>query len=162
MTRANLAILLGVFVGGAAPWLEAIVVIPGGILAGAPTVPVIITGIVGNLATVAAAAWFGERIQAWWSKRKSARRGDDDAARLDDRKVRRQERVERIMRRWGLPALAALGPVGLGTQLSAIIAVSLGTTARAAFAWIGASTVIWSVLAGVLAATGMSIAGVGT
>lgn len=134
---------------------------PGGILAGGPAVPVIAAGIVGNLATVAAAAWFGERIQAWWINRRSTR-GGDDPARTDDRKARRRERVERIMRRWGLPALAALGPVGLGTQLSAVIAVSLGTTARAAFAWIGASTVIWSVLAGVLAATGMSIAGVGT
>ncbi len=159
MTHANLAILLGVFLGDAAPWLEAIVVIPGGILGGGPPVPVA-TGIVGNLATVAAAAWFGERIQAWWIKRRSTRRGDDPA-RIDDRKARRQERVERIMRRWGLPALAALGPVGLGTQLSAIIAVSLGTTARAAFAWIGASTVVWSVIAAVLTATGMSIAGVG-
>lgn len=161
MTRANLAILLGVFLGGATPWLEAIVVIPGGIIAGAPPVPVVTAGIVGNLATVAAAAWFGERIRTWWIKRRSTRTGEDDPAGIDDRKARRRDRVERIMRRWGLPALAALGPVGLGTQLSAVVAVSLGTTARAAFAWIGASTVVWSVIAAVLAVTGMSIAGVG-
>lgn len=161
MTRGNLAILLGVFLGGATPWLEAIVVIPGGIIAGGHPVPVVTAGIVGNLATVAAAAWFGERIRTWWIKRRLGRRRDDDPAGVDDRKDRRRERVERIARRWGLPALAAVGPVGLGTQLSALVAVSIGTTARAAFAWIGAGTVVWSAIAAVLAVTGMSIAGVG-
>lgn len=161
MTRANLALLLGVFLGGATPWLEAIVVIPGGMIAGGHPVPVVIAGIVGNLATVAAAAWFGERIRTWWIKRRSARRGTDDPAGVDGRKARRRERVERITRRGGLPALAVLGPVGLGTQLSAVVAVSIGATAQAAFAWVGVGTVVWSVIAAVLTVTGMSIAGVG-
>lgn len=160
MTWAHLSILFGVFVGGATPWLEAIVVIPGGIIAGVHPVPVVIAGVVGNLATVAVAAWFGERIRAWWIARRRARKGDAPAQ-DDERTVRRRQRVERVARRWGLPALAALGPVGLGTQLSAVVAVSIGTTARAAFAWIGAGTVVWSAIAAVLAVTGMSIAGVG-
>lgn len=159
MTGANLAILVGVFLGGATPWLEAIVVIPGGIIAGAHPIPVLIAGIAGNLATVAVAAWFGERIRTWWIKRRMARGGDTAAAEIDERKARRRERVERIARRWGLPALAALGPVGLGTQVSAVVAVGIGITARAAFIWIGAGTVVWSVLAAVLTVAGVSFVG---
>ncbi|MHA6800315.1 small multi-drug export protein [Bounagaea algeriensis] len=161
MTGAHVAILFGVFVGGATPWLEAIVVIPGGILAGGHAMPVAIAGIVGNLATVAVAAWFGERIRTWWIKRRLARRGDEEPAGHEGRRAQRGQRAERIARRWGLPALAALGPLGLGTQLSALVAVSIGTTARAAFAWIGAGTVVWSAIAAVLAITGVSIAGIG-
>lgn len=56
--------LLGVFAGGAFPWLEAIVVIPAGIFAGLPVVPVVIAGAGGNLLTVGIAAYAGEENQA--------------------------------------------------------------------------------------------------
>src|SRR5699024_6864598 len=45
------ATLGGVFLGGALPWLEAIIVIPVGILAGAPAVWVVLAAVVGNLLT---------------------------------------------------------------------------------------------------------------
>ncbi|NYH80151.1 hypothetical protein FHR84_003500 [Actinopolyspora biskrensis] len=155
MTGTNIAILLGVLVGGAAPWLEAVVVIPGGILAGVHPVPVVVAGLVGNLATVAVAAWFGERVRAWWVARRGTRAeagGRPDAG-------RRRQRVERLVRRWGLPALAVLGPIGLGTQLSALVAGGIGITPRATFAWIGAGTVAWSIVAAIAAATGISLTG---
>lgn len=157
MTRASLAILLGVFIGGATPWLEAIVVIPGGIIAGVHPVPVVIAGVVGNLATVAVAAWFGERIRTWWVARRELRK--EDGGRSES--GRRRQRVERVARRWGLPALAALGPIGLGTQISTVVAISIGITARVAFAWIAAGTIVWSIIAAVAAVTGLSLAGVG-
>lgn len=153
MTGTNLAILFGVFVGGAAPWLEAIVVIPAGILAGVHPVPVVAAGVIGNLATVAVAAWFGERLRAWWTARRRTRAKDDG---LPDSGQRRQ-RVERVARRWGLPALAVLGPIGLGTQLSAIVAGGIGATPRITFAWIGAGTVVWSIVAAIAAVTGISL-----
>lgn len=157
MTRTNLAILLGVFLGGATPWLEAIVVIPGGIVAGLHPVPVVLAGVVGNLATVAVAAWFGERIHAWWGARRRARKGDGG----QPESSQRRQRIERVAQRWGLPALAALGPIGLGTQLSALVASGIGTKPRVAFVWIGAGTIVWSIVAAIAAAAGLSLAGVG-
>ncbi|WP_017976493.1 small multi-drug export protein [Actinopolyspora halophila] len=156
MTGANIAILLGVLVGGAAPWLEAVVVIPGGILAGVHPVPVVIAGLAGNLATVAGAAWFGERVRAWWVARRGTRA--ETGGRPDT--GGRWQRVERLVRRWGLPALAVLGPIGLGTQLSALVAGGIGITPRAAFVWVGAGTVAWGVVAAIAAVTGVSLTGV--
>src|SRR5699024_11527952 len=48
--------LLSMFLGGAFPWLEAVIVIPGGIIAGLPVVPVVIAAVTGNLTTIALAA----------------------------------------------------------------------------------------------------------
>lgn len=158
MTRTNLAIVFGVFLGGATPWLEAIVVIPGGILAGLHPISTVLVGVAGNLVTVAVAAWFGERIRAWWVTRRRTRDNDSSQPSIS----KRQQRVERVARRWGLPALAALGPIGLGTQLTALVATGIGTTPRLAFAWIAAGTIIWSIIAAIAAVTGLSLTGAGT
>lgn len=155
MTGAELALIAGVFVGGAAPWLEAIVVIPAGILAGLNPVIAFVAGVTGNLLTVAAAAWFGERIRAWWVARRHRK---PKAPRKD---TRRRRWIEASIQRWGLPALAVLGPLGLGTQISAAVAVGLGSGPRTAFVWVGAGTVAWSVVAAALTLGGVSIAGVG-
>lgn len=65
------------------------------------------------------------------------------------------------MARCGMPGLAVLGPLGLGTQVSALAAVAVGVSARMAFIWVGAGTVAWSVLAAVLTVAGVSVAGIG-
>lgn len=163
MSSADWLSLAGIFLGGAIPWLEAVVVIPAGIVAGLPTVLVVLAGVIGNLITVGLAAWCGERLRAWWVERRRARwtgAGHEKGPAVGKR-ARRQARVERVMSRWGLPALALLGPIGLGTQVSAIVAVGAGARARSAFTWIGAGTVAWSIVAAVAAVTGLSIAGVG-
>jgi uncharacterized membrane protein len=159
----TLVLIVGVFVGGAVPWLEAIVVIPGGIVAGLHPVTAVVAGLSGNLLTVALAAWFGERIRRWWVARRRTRDHDTDEGHTSEAvpSGRRAQRVERIARRWGLPSLALVGPIGLGTQVSVMVAVGLGIEARRAFWWIAAGTAAWSVVAAVAAVAGLSIAGVG-
>lgn len=162
MSWADLGLLGGVFLGGAIPWLEAVIVVPLGILAGGPPVLVALAGVSGNLLTVAAAAWFGERVRNWLTRRKA----DQREARGEPREgseagKKRQQRIERIMSRWGMPGLAVLGPLGLGTQVSVVVAVAAGVRASVSFLWIAAGTIVWSVVAAVLAAYGMSFLGIG-
>lgn len=157
--------LLGMFLGGALPWLEAVVVIPAGIVTGLPLVPVIIAAVAGNLLTVALSAWFGERIMVWWSGRRQRRewlRNDPEtAARKAAKRARRQQRIVRVMERGGMPALALFGPLIIGTQAAAIAAVALGTSAIRSFIWISAGTVLWAVLAAVATLTGFEALGFG-
>lgn len=164
MTGSEWSVLGGVFLGGAFPWLEAIVVIPIGILAGLPPVLVALVAVTGNLLTVGLAAVFGQRLRIWWTARRHARSEtaapSEDPAKLERRNQRRV-RIDRVMDRWGMLGLAVLGPIGLGTQLSALAAVALGVSAREAIVWVGAGTVAWSVVAAVLTVTGVSIAGIG-
>ena len=163
MTAADWVGLAGVFLGGAIPWLEAIVVIPGGIIAGLNPAATVVAGTTGNLLTVGVAAWFGEQIRTWWQARRGPSADDhsEEAEAWRFKRYTRAARMERIMRRGGLPALAFLGPFGLGTQITAVAAVGLGVSARRAFAWVGASTVVTSLAAAYAAVTGMEFFGAG-
>lgn len=109
------------------PWLEAVVVIPvGSILAGLNPVAVVVAGLSGNLLTVALAAVYGERLRLWWTARRAgaAPASGRPAPHSGPDGSSRARRVQRVMQRWGLPGLALLGPIGLGTQLSAVPAIS--------------------------------------
>jgi uncharacterized membrane protein len=129
VTGAQVAELVGVFLGGALPWLEAVIVIPIGIVAGLPPVLTVVVALVGNLLTVWLAAYYGERIRTWWRARRYRRRQAE--AQVAGRLVPTEEphgraaRVTRVMERWGMPGLAVVGPIGLGTQLSVVVAVGL-------------------------------------
>src|SRR5699024_7509499 len=105
--------LTGVFLGGALPWLEAVVVIPAGVLAGLPLIPVIAAGAIGNVLTIGVAAfageWLKERFVAWRRRRK----GEESAEKIE-RAQRRSRRIEQLMERGGLPRLALVGPIGVG------------------------------------------------
>lgn len=169
MSAAELWGLLGVFVGGAIPWLEAVVVIPAGVVAGLPPAPVIVAGAVGNLLTVALAAFAGEWLKqkwtAWWHRRRRATGKAEDPeadARRAQKAHTRRSRIERIMNRGGMPLLALLGPLGVGTQFSAVAAVAIGVSARSAFLWIGSATLGWCIIAGIAAVTGLEILGIGS
>lgn len=157
-------VLLAAFLGGAVPWLEAIIVIPVGIVAGGAPVAVVAAALAGNLLTLWLATVFGARMRTWWSRRaevKHARRGEVEPSDGAARRQGRAERIDRVMRRWGMPGLAILGPLGLGTHVSAVAAVAVGVSVRAAFAWVAAGTVAWSVIAAVLTVAGVSFLGVG-
>lgn len=150
MSAADWWGILGVFLGGATPWLEAPVVIPAGLIAGLPTVPVLLAAIFGNLLTVGVAAYFGEQIREWWDRRRERRRqdaGPETEAHRRAKTLRRQARIEKVMDRGGLPLLALVGPIGLGTQVSAVVAVALGVRATVSFLWVSAGTVLWCVAA---------------
>ena len=153
--------LLGVLIGGAVPWLEAVTVIPAGILLGLPPVAVVVTAIIGNLATVALVAFGGERVRSVLIRRRPRTVGTEGVKSVEVVEGGRASRAERVMARFGLPGLAILGPLGVGTQLSAAIIVSLGISGRRAFAWVGASTVGWSVVVALLVAWGIDVAGPG-
>lgn len=156
--RSQLLELGGIFLGGALPWLEAVVVIPIGIVAGLQPVAVVATGVAGNLVTVAVAALFGERIREWWRARRAATAATAADGPHDDAVSPRRARIERIFQRWGLLGLALVGPIGIGTQLSAVVAVALGTSASRTFAWVGAGTVLWAVAAGMATVAGRNMA----
>lgn len=111
---------------------------------------VVIAGVIGNLLTVGLAVLFGERIRAWWHDRRALQgRQPSDSE--------RSQRVERLLNRYGLPALAVVGPILTGTQLAAMLAVALGTERRSTFIWIAGGTIVWAVTAAVLTITGSAL-----
>lgn len=143
--------LFGVFVGGAIPWLEAVTVIPVGLLLGLPPVAVVLAAVIGNLITVILATYFAAEIRRWIQNRRSTK-GKDTASKRDGRALS-------VAKRWGLPGLAILGPLGIGTQLAAVAAIGLGFSARRTAIWVGSATILWSAVITVLAVQGFTYVG---
>lgn len=164
MSTADWWGLLTMFLGGALPWLEAVVVIPGGILAGLPAAPVVIAATTGNLLTIGIAAWGGEQIRDWLTRRRESREAkkheEETLARKEAQRAKRQRRVQRVMDRGGVPSLAVMGPI-ISTQFIAVAAVAMGLSATRSFLWVSAGTIAWAILVAVATVGGFEALGLG-
>lgn len=132
--------LLGVFLAGATPWLEAIAVIPIGMLLGLPAVWTLVLALVGNIVTVAVFAYGSDTILAAMAKRREKK----GKASQEDSRI---ARAKRIFARYGDVGMAVVGPLVIGTQFAAAIAVSLGVSAWRATVVQSLGAVVWGVIA---------------
>jgi hypothetical protein len=128
--------LLGVFLAGATPWLEAVVVIPAGLLFGLDPFWVVTAGLVGNAITIFLFAYLGSAIREWI---RSRRKGKTSS------KPDRFAKAQNLFDRYGIFGLAALAPVVVGTQFAAAIAVAAGVKPLRAALLITAATAAWAI-----------------
>lgn len=132
--------LIGVFIAGAIPWLEAVVVIPAGIVVGLPVLWTVVSALAGNLATIALFAVGSERILSSMARRRE-RKGEplqEDT---------RTARAKRVFVRYGDVGMAVVGPLLIGTQFAAAIAVSLGVSVWRATVVQSLGAIAWGALA---------------
>ena len=130
--------LLGVFIAGAIPWMEAIAVVPAGIVVGLDPVATVIAASLGNAITIFLFAYFASNIRA----------------RLIDRRVRKGKsaqlpKLEKALKafdRYGIYGLAVLGPILIGTQFAAAAAVSAGVKPLRSSILITVSMFLWAIL----------------
>lgn len=141
-----------VFIFAAVPFFEAYGVIPIAMIAGLSPVPVIILGLVGNIITVLIVIVFVNKIKEWRQKRK----GDEEKA-----PGKRAVRAQKLWKKYGLPGLAIIGPLFVGSHLTAFMSLTLGGTKKKTAYWMTASIVIWSLLFAVLVHFGIDLLGHG-
>ncbi|AVG23242.1 multi-drug export protein [Pontimonas salivibrio] len=135
--------LLGVFIAGATPWLEAVVVIPVGIAFGLSPVWTMVWALVGNASTIVLFALLSDNIMARLARRRE-RKG------LSREPDARMERAKRIFTRYGVFGMAVVGPLIIGTQIAAAIAVSLGVSVWRSSTIVTLGAVVWGVATGVI------------
>jgi uncharacterized membrane protein len=143
-----------VFAAAATPFVEILVVIPAGIVAGLHPVPVTILALAGNLLTVAGAILLGDRFLRWWRARRTARGHVREPHRR-----RSAERARRIVRRSGLPVLGLLAPITTGSHAAAFAALAIGDTRRRVLAWMAVGLVAWATATATVAAVGVDVLG---
>ncbi|MBT2569233.1 small multi-drug export protein [Planococcus sp. ISL-110] len=134
-----------IFLGAAIPWFEIALVIPLGIIWGLSPLWVIVVAFVGNMLTVLALIVGFDRFQLWYNKRQEAK-GKPVS--------KKSERAKQIWNKYGLPGLAMLGPILIGTHIAAFIGMTLGATKKNTTVWLTISIAVWSVALGVLTAFG--------
>jgi Putative small multi-drug export protein. len=135
--------LLGVFIAGATPWLEAVVVIPVGIAFGLSPLWTMVWALLGNASTIVLFAVLSERIMAGMARRRE-RKG------LSREPDARLERAQKIFIRYGVFGMAVLGPLIIGTQIAAAIAVSLGVSVWRSSTIVTLGAVVWGVATGMI------------
>lgn len=140
--------LLGVFLAGATPFLEALIVVPVAILLGLDPVITTVVAVAGNAVTIGLFALSSRTIMG----RIVARRHRRGLPRYSASMQRGMD----IFEQYGVWSMAVLGPLVIGTQLGAAIAVSLGISPSRATVIVTAATVLWATLAAIvtLAITG--------
>jgi uncharacterized membrane protein len=155
-----------VFVAAAVPWLEVLLVVPAGVLAGLSPVGVVVVGAAGNVATLVPAVLGADRARRWSARRRSARRGALPLERGEHHSGvpgapengggeraggspagGRRARANRIVERFGVPGAALLGPATTGVHVAALVAVAAGADRRRTLVWCSAGVVIWAVVA---------------
>lgn len=134
-----------VFLGAAIPWLEIALVIPVGIVAGLSPFWVMVLAFTGNLLTVIIVIIGFDKIQVWWLKRQEEK-GKTSS--------KRSERAKKIWSKYGLPGLALLGPILIGTHIAAFIGMTLGADKKWTTLWLTISIALWTLSFGILTALG--------
>jgi hypothetical protein len=129
--------LIGVFLAGATPWFEAIAVVPVGILAGFGPWAVVTAAVVGNSLTIFLFAYLGSEIRTRWLARRIAHGKSGESKRFD--------RAQRFFERSGVYGIALLGPVFIGTQFAAAVAVAAGVKPLKAATIISGATLFWAI-----------------
>ncbi|HSJ37503.1 MAG TPA: small multi-drug export protein [Planococcus sp. (in: firmicutes)] len=134
-----------VFLGAAIPWFEIGLVIPLGIIWGLSPFWVVVLAFTGNMVTVLALIMGFDRFKEWYTKRQEAKGKTQN---------KRSERAKRIWNKYGLPGVAMLGPILIGTHIAAFIGMSLGATKRHTTVWLTISIAAWTLAFGILTALG--------
>jgi cbb3-type cytochrome oxidase subunit 3 len=174
----SLIYILLVFLAGAVPLMEYMLAIPLGIIAGAPTIPVIIAGFLGNWITVVLLIKFVDFVWEYLRKRRERKQQDtvfkesdnDDEHEKEDAlpdgtkqhpayttKSKRAKRAKKLWDKYGVPGLALLGTGFISSHVTALMACLFGGNRVYLTVWMTISLAVWSVLLGVAVHFGMDV-----
>ena len=125
-----------VFFLAAVPWIELLLVIPGGIAMGLSPFWVALLAYSGNAIPVFLIV-YGYRHWNNWRKNTM----NTGAANIS----RRKQRAISIWNRYGLPGLALSGPIVTGIHLATLIALPFKPAGKTLLIWMNLSLLIWTV-----------------
>ncbi|PMB09532.1 small multidrug efflux protein - like protein [Fischerella thermalis CCMEE 5273] len=154
----TVGLYITLFLMAATPWLELILVIPGGIVLGLNPVAVILVAFVGNalpvLGIVAFFDWLGR--QGWFRRwfRVSEQQSESEQQE-SSRQRKKRERAARLFRKYGVPGLAFLGPLIIGSHFAAALAMAFRAGKRTVGGWMMISLAFWSAVLASLALAGV-------
>ncbi|MFA8438483.1 small multi-drug export protein [Pueribacillus sp. YX66] len=135
-----------VFLLAAIPFFEIVGVIPIGVIAGLHAVPVTILAFIGNMLTILLIILLMDKIIGWFEKRKEKN---------PEKSKKRERRAARVWKRYGLPGLAIISPILIGSHLGVILAMGFGGTRKQIAVWMTASIFFWAIVTGIVSHYGV-------
>jgi len=134
--------LLGIFLAGAVPWMEAIAVVPSGIILGLDPTATVIAAILGNAITIFLFAYLGSTIRAKIIARRITKGKSAESPKFD--------KASKAFDKYGIYGMALLGPIIIGTQFAAAASVAAGVKPLKVSFLITASMILWATLIAVV------------
>lgn len=138
--------LFGIFLAGAIPWFEAIGVVPAGILIGLDPLAVVVSAVAGNVITIFVFAYAGAKIRGWVVEKRNSKSQITTSKHL--------YKAQRAFDTYGIYGMAVLGPILIGTQFAATVAVAAGVKPLRVGILISIATLLWAVLIALLSVAG--------
>ena len=134
--------LIGVFIAGAIPWMEAIAVVPGGIALGLNPVATVLAAVIGNAITIFIFAFLSGSIRQKIINRRISKGKSGDSAKF--------EKALKAFDKYGIYGMAFLGPILIGTQFAAAASVAAGVKPFRASTLITFSMAAWASLIAII------------
>lgn len=128
--------LIGIFIAGAIPWMEAIAVVPTGIILGLDPIATVIAAVLGNAITILIFAYLGSTIRAKIVERRVAKGKTSESPKF--------EKALMAFDRYGIYGMAFLGPIIIGTQFAAAASVAAGVRPLRVSILITSSMILWA------------------
>ena len=128
--------LIGIFIAGAIPWMEAIAVVPTGIILGLDPIATVIAAVLGNATTILIFAYLGSTIRAKIVERRVAKGKTSESPKF--------EKALMAFDRYGIYGMAFLGPIIIGTQFAAAASVAAGVRPLRVSILITSSMILWA------------------
>ena len=117
--------------------MEAIAVVPSGIVLGLNPVATVVSAVIGNSITIFLFAYAGSAIRERISRRRVAKGKSSESPKF--------EKAVRAFDRYGIYGMAALGPLIIGTQFAAAASVAAGVKPLRVSLLVTASMILWSI-----------------
>ena len=128
--------LIGIFIAGAIPWMEAIAVVPSGIILGLDPIATVIAAVLGNAITIFLFAYLGSTIRAKIVERRVAKGKTAESPKF--------EKALMAFDSYGIYGMAFLGPIIIGTQFAAAASVAAGVRPLRVSILITSSMILWA------------------
>ena len=128
--------LIGIFIAGAIPWMEAIAVVPTGVILGLDPIATVIAAVLGNAITIFIFAYLGSTIRAKIVERRVAKGKTAESPKF--------EKALMAFDRYGIYGMALLGPIIIGTQFAAAASVAAGVKPLRVSILITLSMILWA------------------
>jgi hypothetical protein len=127
-----------IFVIAFAPWMDVSIVAPIGVAWGLAPLGVAITAFSGNLLLVLLLGFFFEQFYAWREKRREAKGITEPS--------KKETKSKKIWDRYGIPGLALLAPILVGTDIAAVLALTFGSSRLQVISWMTVSLAVWTAI----------------
>jgi uncharacterized membrane protein len=137
------------FLFAAAPWMDVSIIVPLGIVWGLPPIGVSIVAFSGNFLLILLLGIFFKKIDRWRKNRKQ-KKGIQNL-------TKKERRSREIWEKYGIPGLALVAPIFVGTDIAAIIALTLGSSKTRVVGWMTISLAVWTIVFAIGSVYGFSL-----